>query len=588
MSSTYRLIPIFLMVLLTMSGTLAAATVTWDGDTNANWSTLDNWDTGSLPGATTVDIAVFDDPALVTFQPTLDVDQPSGTGSIQRVDFLNAGWTLGGSAVLTIDINNATPNRGISSAGVGTNTINADVVLFRDNSSTAVLDVSDDNILITNGTISQTNGNIGLNINGGGTWVVRDLVTVADLRWNDGIIEMDNASGNAFNIGFEVRLQGDTLRWMRDNQIQDNKGIRLGDGVLIDTNGFSDTFDNISFGNHTTDASATVQTNGGLLTFDHVNTAVQYAGFNGTQRDRTGTGVIDADIQLSSSNTNQWRILGMTDMSFAATPTEEVQANGVISGAGGVTLQGDGMLELNGANTYTGDTIVEKWSGFGRDFTGGTLLVNGNATAVSSGTGLGTVQINETGTLGGSGTIGETGRVTLALSTLGAAGTSATAPGYLEGGVAVTEVANLANVAPGGVVDGERIATLNVNGNVDFGDYTRLAIDLDDLGISDQLAITGDWSLSSTGSVLDLDLLTGSSLSGDYILASFASLTGTFDEVYYDGVLINNPTAIGAIGGTHNLVYDTNILRLNVIPEPASLMLLSLGAGLLLTGRRKH
>ena len=186
------------------------------------------------------------------------------------------------------------------------------------------------------------------------------------------------------------------------------------------------------------------------------------------------------------------------------------------------------MLELNGTNTYSGNTVVQKWTGYSRDFTGGFLIVNGAASATGSATGTGTVYIYETGRLGGTGTIGETGRTTVALSTLGAAGTSATAFSYMEYGVLVTEVSNVANVAPGGVVNGEYVGTLSVNGGVIFGDYTRLAIDLDDLGVGDTLAMTGDWTLSTTGTMLDLDLLDGASLEGEYTLATYASLTGTF------------------------------------------------------------
>ena len=65
---------------------------------------------------------------------------------------------------------------------------------------------------------------------------------------------------------------------------------------------------------------------------------------------------------------------------------------GTMSGTGGLTLQGNGVLNLTGSNTYTGGTTVR----------GGTLAVNGSlASSVTVGPG---------GTLGGNGTITGTGR----------------------------------------------------------------------------------------------------------------------------------------------------------------------------------
>jgi hypothetical protein len=61
-----------------------------------------------------------------------------------------------------------------------------------------------------------------------------------------------------------------------------------------------------------------------------------------------------------------------------------------------------------------------------------------------------------------------------------------------------------------------------------------------------------------------LTLVDGASLNGRYTLASYDALTTTeeFDAVYYNGVLVADPTSSGGVNGTHQLVYGATSLQL--------------------------
>src|SRR5262249_26478754 len=115
-----------------------------------------------------------------------------------------------------------------------------------------------------------------------------------------------------------------------------------------------------------------------------------------------------------------------------ATDADLARLSGTITGTSITDLlkTGKGVLELTGANTYAGNTIVAQ----------GTLLVNNTS---GSGTGTGTVIVRNTGTLGGTGTVSgpvgvrRGGRI--APGTVGATGTLTAGNGVrFESGSAFT------------------------------------------------------------------------------------------------------------------------------------------------------
>ncbi len=185
-----------------------------------------------------------------------------------------------------------------------------------------------------------------------------------------------------------------------------------------------------------------------------------------------------------------------------------------IEGDGGLVKAGAGTLVLDGANTYTGDTIIE----------GGRLAVNGDTRASAF-----TVQSG--GTLGGNGTVGR------------------------------TEVS-------GRVAPGNSIGTLTV-----MGDYVQvpgsvLEIEIDGAGAADLLDIRGNADLQggeiqvlglrggSLGRTMTFMSVTGAvtgsglALRDDYVFADLGlsqPLPGRFDLA-----VARNATQFAALGHTAN------------------------------------
>ncbi len=178
------------------------------------------------------------------------------------------------------------------------------------------------------------------------------------------------------------------------------------------------------------------------------------------------------------------------------------EVTGVISDASDALTTGQplplskeesGTWTLSGANTYTGTTTVEN----------GTLLVNGSLDPASA------VAVDG-GILGGSGTVG--GTVT---------------------------VASGAGMAPGASA-----GTLSIGGGLDISglagaDAGSLDFELDTIGASDQIAVTG--SLTIGTDLLGLADFTFTDLgglqNGTYTLISSGGLSGSLDPADVDGTL---------------------------------------------------
>jgi autotransporter-associated beta strand protein len=214
---------------------------------------------------------------------------------------------------------------------------------------------------------------------------------------NGGLINFSSLAN--FGTGM-ITLAGGGLQWAAGTTTDiSSKLLLLGaSGGTFDTNG-----NNVTFASALSGTGGITKAGNGVLTLAAANT---YSGgttvtgglINFAAANNFGSGLVALNgggLQWASGNT--------TDISSKLAPlgagggTFDTNGNNItlasaITGSGGLTKQGTGLLNLTGNNTFTGGTTVSA----------GTLAVNGS---LASG-----VTVGPAGTLGGNGTV--TGLVT--------------------------------------------------------------------------------------------------------------------------------------------------------------------------------
>lgn len=244
---------------------------------------------------------------------------------------------------------------------------------------------------------------------------------------------------------------------------------------------------------------------------------------------------------------------------------ESTAFSGNISGTS-ATLEkiGAGSLSLpGGGNSYTGATTI----------TQGSLLANNTA---GSATGTGSVEVNGTssavfGLLGGG--AGSATGGTLQAAAVGGASLKTYNPGSVGVISGTVSVNSFGHLAPGNSVGTLTLGGLTLaSGSV--ADYEFNGIS------NDFTAITGTLSLNGGGLNLYQEGTTNPfTTAGVYNLFSYGTLAGS---------LANLTVLNGAPNATYTFSNDTadKIIQLTVaVPEPASLALLGLASGALLTRR---
>jgi fibronectin-binding autotransporter adhesin len=493
-------------------------TNTWTGGTNINAGSLQ---IGAI-GGTTGNIG--------TGPLTLN-----GTLVTARSD----GFTF------TEDINTAGPAGGLTLAGDGTVNLAAGVDIQINELQFGINNFND----TLGGTLNIANGNslvvqnavIVGNSGGGGA----PSVGIINQTGGSFTVNAQNTDGRNFVIGHWPQGQG---TYNQSGGTLDSPNISMaiswdGSGTYNLSGGTASVY-GLRFG-HNGAQSGVFNLTGGTLNLGPEGIWEQNAGLPNDIN--LGGGTITASVSTNIFLPSE--LTGTNGNVNFNTNGNTLAVSGPMSGPGGFTKSGAGVLELTNANTYTGSTTVNA----------GTLRVNNS---FGSATGSGNVTIAAGARLEGTGTIGEGfGAVAASIS-------GKIAPGNGPG--------------PGTLTMNLGTGALNLVGAVTGPGTGALEFELGPT--SDLIVLTTGGLTIGTG-VLELDdflfTLLGGFAQGDYVLIDGNSpINGTL-----------GPNVSGLISpnffATLQFANGTNDLILHVVPEPGSASVMIAGIGMLL-GLRRH
>ncbi|MGI5867890.1 MAG: autotransporter-associated beta strand repeat-containing protein [Kiritimatiellia bacterium] len=478
----------------------AVVNCTWVGNTTANWSDPENWNTNpDLPGATDSSRVHFTDTTASACMPFVDSAQPAGSFRILEIAFQNSGWTLGGSAALTLDkgaiqLPYDGSNPYIRSNGTGTNTIECPLVLGSGTGGQAAATADPASCLWLKSAISFSGAARNLMLVGGGNFTLSGTFTGADLIVSGGSkLELANPSGGAYAStgGLKIRLDNATATWAHDNQINAtnrNTEIRIDGNATANLNGKSDTFNKVTFAVNTT-ACGTLDT--GADGVAYLRSLDPMINVGSSTRIPTATAYVRGNIASLG---------GPYDTALfktrRGTQGADLVVDANISGIGSIgidtadTADTAGIVVFNGTNTYAGTTKVRA----------GTLRVN---TQGAPGISVGKVEVSAAARLEGTSVIDPAASA----STVSVSGT----------------------LAPGDPIGTLTIGSEGSENNVVMNSGSALEIRMNETGCA-SLAVFGAITLSTTTS---LNLVTTAlPPAGMYLIASATDgIDGGFSEI---------------------------------------------------------
>jgi autotransporter-associated beta strand protein len=268
--------------------------------------------------------------------------------------------------------------------------------------------------------------------------------------------------------------------------------------------------------------------------------------FAGIRSDATATR-IRSDVSGSSTLTSNTPV-----------STSFLNQGVIANGAGTVSFvkKGEGTQTLSNTNTYSGNTTVEA----------GTLGLTGGGSINSSA--LIDVQANGTLSIAG---------VTTSTTVGGATAQTLQGTGTVNLGAKTMVIGSLGTLAPG--ASPGTLQFTATTGKLDFASGSEIAFELGTSSDLISFTSTGDWLSGSGNATLALSLITGFDYGNTYTI---------FENVTTAGFAFTDITGYDTAGYSANFVQngDNYDLSFTVVPEPATVLLGSLGLLMLLRRRR--
>ena len=490
-----------------------------------------------------------------------------GAGSTGTKTILNGGTNNVENTTITLEDDVIIHDSGtftlggvISGTGGLTKTNSGTTTISVTNSYTGLTTVNEGTLVIDNSTGSARNFGAGdIEINNGAT-LQTTSTGGGQTRLQSRTITFGSSGGNTIDIGGpNTRVGGTTF-------VTTGGSTNFITGAAIDIS--TSAIYNVSDGTDDVDlqVSSVIQRSGitkdgnGTLSLTNTNNLQSNAiNINAGTLEIAGAGKLRNGSSDYSANINN-------DGIFKYNTTASQSFASIISGTGAIEKDNTSTLTLTGANSYSGNTTINN----------GTLIINGN-----QGSATGSMTINVSGTLGGSGTIGAS------LLTVNGVIAPGNSPGTLatgsqlwnDGGSYLWEI-NASNDAGGTQGADPGWDWLDITGSLDLSSLTAggFTIDINSLTSGN---IAGDavgfdtWTKGSPGDV-------------DYsftIATASSGITG-FDA---DNFTLDSSGFSNAPSWDWQIVLSGSdlVLEAYAVPEPSSAALLGLG-GLALMLRRKR
>jgi len=534
------------------------------GGANTNWLTAANWDT--------VPVANDD----LTFNGTTKLT--NNNNFTANTTFTGITFT-GSAGAFVLGGNQITLGGQVTNSSFNLQTINLNMILSGQQTFSSTVGHGD---FLVNGILSGTGGFIkggsgttltlgSANTHAGESWLqngslqlnnVNSLQNSALRFESTGSLEFGANGGAAstYNIGHlkggsavvGIAMGNNTLSVGGNNGTYTYAGMLSGTGNFIKVGTGT-----LGLTNTGTSYSGNLSVQQGTLSINSINNASANGTLgnsaNSVTLGNTGgvTGTLAYTAGNATSNKKFTMATGGTGAFDVSTTGTNLGLSGVINGSGNMIKTGTGTLTVNGTNTYTGTTTVSA----------GTFFVDGNQASAT-----GEVNVQTSSTLGGIGTIG--GNTTIS-------GDATLSPGH-------NSVGNLTFSKNLSFSSNTSQVLMTVATGTKGTNYDSVA-----LGSTGILGYNGNMTLTINGVLAD----------ATYDLYSFtaANFTGHFNSVSFAGTgpysgLFSTADSGATFTANQNgqlLTFTTSTGDLNVVPEPASVTLLVLGASFLLRRRRK-